>query len=889
MRVSFVIASLPNWVEMASLLVGVAILSAVLVCVHDGSASSIGQNNLLDADQQNMTTPTTSPVTASPLCPGKQDLLHVEASDEARKALVGWLAKDTARLIFIYFDLVVGNLTYHPGSCPDDGMSAIDAQTPLAWVLTSGGPDGGPGAPGSHSFAHAYLTLPVSFPRLYSLGILEGHYVATLRHEAYRMKVVVDNSTFVDSESRWKSLNKSEKLSLMFDVVESFVSNLYVGVASQNTSLWRMCYSDPIGEDLPFSSSPLIPHTPAYVCRDERGSLQRLKRDPLLKGLLVLFVLLAIGALALQYYAISKTINFIRNWGEADEKRTFFTISGSTLLRDNFFNSSRLPVHMAVGNVLSSEDVLGSIVFSRLKWTLLLSSCCLLYAVWPVILLHSLRLNSAPVTEGFDVSLPETFGRNLCGKSLANGHGLKDFTYSMFFLGGPFFFFPGIFLLFIYFALLQPKYVWVGKPKQWETMLKLSNILYDYSSALSRLITSLNLWVLCCIRALWQFPASLSFRVLTDGREKDRTSSVTKTVLSFLVAQLLFWSVWVSGMLFLTTLGIVGEILKFSGILAFFISSFKAIKRKFMGEDSSDAMSFLTFLSYVYFDFAIIFFYIQGSEVLTFTILSSVSLYITFPLQTFLIVSWSLALVVEIQNILHDYRSPLLVVQEKTMEIIKTLVGERITYAVGKKDKSILTSRLCLRAPAGEMEEEIDWKKFFEECELLQDQVCLRLLTGGGDDEEFCEERDIQSFKELGDQDTKKHRSDDQTYIVSMVECLDVRQPTYAADVRQKLQKALWSRLSLQLTKLIFLVVLFLSIVLLLLAFNLLWKDPRPEDINSLLLTILIVPMYTFVRTRLGSSSVTDQEKMLIRKLLDDGLQKSFDNSKVVVSIRMGV
>ena len=105
---------------MESLLVGFAILSAVLVCVQVGSASSIGQNNLLDADQQNMTTPTTSPVTASPLCPGKQDLLHVEASDEARKALVGWLAKDTARLIFIYFDLVVGNLTYHPGSCPDD-------------------------------------------------------------------------------------------------------------------------------------------------------------------------------------------------------------------------------------------------------------------------------------------------------------------------------------------------------------------------------------------------------------------------------------------------------------------------------------------------------------------------------------------------------------------------------------------------------------------------------------------------------------------------------------------------------------------------------------------------------------------------------------------------
>ena len=118
-------------------------------------------------------------------CSRQNVSLRVEASEEARKDLSGWLAKDTTLLVFIYFDLVVSSVTYHPGSCPNDGKTAIDAQTPLAWVLTSGGPNGG-GDIGTHSFAHAYLTLPVSYPRIYSMGILDGHYVASMRHEVLR-------------------------------------------------------------------------------------------------------------------------------------------------------------------------------------------------------------------------------------------------------------------------------------------------------------------------------------------------------------------------------------------------------------------------------------------------------------------------------------------------------------------------------------------------------------------------------------------------------------------------------------------------------------------------------------------------------------------------------
>ena len=172
----------------------------------------------------------------------RRSYFRVEASDEARKDLSGWLTKDTTRLVFIYFDLVVGNLTYHPGSCPNDGKTAIDAQTPLAWVLTIGGPSGGRDI-GTHSFAHAYLTLPVSYPRIYSMGILESHYVPRMRHEVYGMSVVVDNATAaVDGESCWNELNKTEKASLMLEVVQDLVRALD---RSDNTTSWSMCYTDP--------------------------------------------------------------------------------------------------------------------------------------------------------------------------------------------------------------------------------------------------------------------------------------------------------------------------------------------------------------------------------------------------------------------------------------------------------------------------------------------------------------------------------------------------------------------------------------------------------------------------------------------------------------------
>ena len=281
---------------------GAFCLLAVLVSLQNGIGTPTAQYNDsqkavdragpdLDANATN------SPVTVSPACQQGNVSLRVEASDETKAVLSEWLVKDSAKLIFIYFDLVVDNVTYHPGSCPSAGKSAIDAQTPLAWVLTNGVT-----SLGSHSFAHAYLTLPISYPRIYSMGILEGLYIGNMYQDRYRINVSIavnvnaSREDEYDEVSCWMELTKTEKATLMLHTVQGIVGDLALSDTNGKRP-WHVCYSDPVSSDgdLPFSVSPLIQHTPSYVCQDVNGSLVKLKRDDFLNWLFVFFVCLSLG------------------------------------------------------------------------------------------------------------------------------------------------------------------------------------------------------------------------------------------------------------------------------------------------------------------------------------------------------------------------------------------------------------------------------------------------------------------------------------------------------------------------------------------------------------------------------------------------------------------
>ena len=86
--------------------VAIALILLVLsLYAQDGLGATLRPTQIT----RNGSNSTTSPTTVSPSCSDQNVSLSIEASDEARNYLAGLLAKDTIRVIFIYFDLLVGN------------------------------------------------------------------------------------------------------------------------------------------------------------------------------------------------------------------------------------------------------------------------------------------------------------------------------------------------------------------------------------------------------------------------------------------------------------------------------------------------------------------------------------------------------------------------------------------------------------------------------------------------------------------------------------------------------------------------------------------------------------------------------------------------------------
>ena len=609
---------------------------------------------------------TSAPLSFLPSCRGENVSLRVEASDEARKNLSGWLAKGKTRLIFFYFDLVVGNLTYHPGSCPNDGKTAIDAQTPLAWVVTSGGPNGS-GDIESHSFAHAYLTLPVSYPRIYSLGILElGHYVARLHHEVYGMNIVVEDTT-VYGASCWNELNKTEKASLMLEVVQDFVRDLDM---SDNTTAWRLCYTDPTNEDLPFSNSPLIPHTPAYVCQNRNGSLQKLARDSFLKGLYVLLLILSFGALAVQFYSLSVGLQFLAVWGE---KQTFSSLMDSDKLfsaGSHFFDNSQIPTRATFGGLLGSDILLGKRAFTRFKGAVFVLTFLFLFAGWPNILVQLVLMPKSCVSQS------ETFGRNLiCEPKIPPRPSLSAVSTGVYSICGPLL--CGVYsLLLLYFR---------------DNIVELPHMFRKFSAAPVRQLSAIVATALAYLRIILLLPLS---RPNNANRPNDANRCKVTTCSrccalfwAFILAQLLFWIPLFPTFTLLVTFCLIGEVLfGLTGLRILYLNIYPESNESCASKLLSAAFALILWLFFAL--PAVVVLYIQGCELLMFVLLSCISLYITYPIQTFLVVSWSLALIAEAQNIINDYRTPLLAIQEAFTKKCSSLAEKHIQLAIGEGSTS---------------------------------------------------------------------------------------------------------------------------------------------------------------------------------------------------------
>ena len=575
-----------------------------------------------------------------------------------------------------------------------------------------------------------------------------------------------------------------------------------------------------------------------------------LERDSFLNGLFVLFICLSIGALALQLYALSLGLRFFGSWGEKRALPIF--PDGGQLFHHStntrFFNKSHIPVYATVGGLLRSDFVLGQQAFMRLKWMVFVGSVIFLYLVWPNLLVQSILIPTSSIAS-LGVSSSETFGYNLpCRPNIPPGPSFSLVSTGFYCVCGPLF-------CCIYSLILLFR----------DPVTESSVHFVSVSEASLRRLSAIFLTIVTYLRVILLLPSPVSRQ--KNAKSFGWSPSACFTLFwAFILAQFLFWIPLMAIIGLLVTLCLAIEVMEIMG--------FRTIYRSLteLDEADSEPMNFCeTVIGWLFLAPSIIVMYIQGSELLMFVLLSSISLYIAYPLQTFLVVSWSLALIAEAQNIIHDYRAPLLTIQESYTNKCYNLAKEHIQLAGGHSSSSLDEhSRLCL-SNVSKSGQRLDWEKFFNQSEAVWDMVCLRLWVPFDDTILMKRSRDS---------------VDEDEQVRSILKLLDVRSDSEMEEIlrTKRVQRILWMRFFQGMVKLLLLVILFLTIITLLLAFNSLWAGPNPKDTNSLLLTILIVPMYTFVRTKLSTSSLTEKEQLLIDKSVDEGLDECFKNSVVEVS-----
>ena len=374
--------------------------------------------------------------------------ITIDPSREARLELGRLLQRKTLdkklQLIFVYFNLIVGNATgnttYHPGSCPADGRSERDAKTPLSWAIAY--ETNGQSVFHDHSFARAYLTLPVSHPRLYSFGYLDGDYVRYVNHYKYNMSIEVTdylNSAGGKEISCWESLSDDTKAALVTEQVQQIV--LEIENRTTTSSSWEVCYSDPVKTGLK-TASLLTGNTPAYMCvpRDQPSNqlpvLLPLLRDQPLHWFRRFLISLGLVAAALQLYIVFFVADLAVNWGNDKKQKPAMQEGENELLqlRENFFSKVHLPVRVTIGGLLNDARMFGPRAFRRLKIGLLLLTLLTMYMFWPLyLMLYVFSARKSESNSGDRLLYPDSFG--ICGQGGNLGTSTDLFWFYATFIG----------------------------------------------------------------------------------------------------------------------------------------------------------------------------------------------------------------------------------------------------------------------------------------------------------------------------------------------------------------------------------------------------------------------------------------------------------------------
>ena len=813
--------------------------------------------------------------------------ITIDPSREARLELGRLLQRKTLaktlQLIFVYFNLVVGsateNTTYHPGSCPANGRSERDAKTPLSWAIAY--ETNGHSVFHDHSFARAYLTLPVSHPRLYSLGYLDGDYVRYVNHYKYNMSIEVTDylySTGGKEISCWESLFDDTKAALVTEQVQQFV--LEIENRTTTSSSWEVCYSDPKTVRHRSTASLLIDYTPVYMCvprdqpADQPPMRNRLHRDQLFHWFQGFLIFLGIAAAALQLYIVFIVTDFALNWGDdRQQKPARRERQNETLqLRENFFSKFHLPVRVTIGGLLNDVRMFGPDAFRRLKIGLLLVTLFTIYMFWPLYLMvYILSPIKSESSSGDRLLYPDSFG------GWCQGGNLGTSTTTVWFY---FVFISAVALSLVFITVIlihtcQQKATGGVDSEAVEhaDLPKAARfpIRWGYSIVLA---------IICFARPLLCIPIFRRHWTVYSGE------NCCPKFLAYCVA----WCSWCVSIIY--TYIVIFVCFALECLIAAFSPAIvitdvlSAIR---CPEDRCPRLPVAMFvLACLYLVPFYLLIYTIGVELVTFAIVTFFGLYLQYSTPTFMITSWVVSFAVEVRKTLIDYRAPLLAIWGEYIDKVKGVIQEKKGFATmptdhGPTQKFELRLKSC-NDQKRENGDVINWEKFLVSAETVFDQACYQILEDDCPDALTAAVKG--KLKWYGSHIEDKKRSGD--LLLWATEFLTVTLPPGKekdqdlVKMRECVQHFLRVKLCYEIVKLTILLVVLLMALMILLAFNGLWGSAK--DVNSLLFTVALLPLFAFYRRNVGSPALNQHQLMLVKKIVSEGIDQALQRSTTKVS-----
>ena len=792
--------------------------------------------------------------------------VSVSAGSKAREKIKSLLTGSLTnlQLVFLYFDLVVNGTDFHPGVCPHDGKSAADIATPLKWAVVRV-PEGS-SIHQQSNFAHAYLTLPLGYPRTYSLGTLDGDYVRYLSHEQHRMKIIVEvdqpgQANRSDDLTYWTALDSNLKAEYLRAEIRRFLSKLgFVG--SNAGSAWHLCYSDPT-KFISYSLHTVISlehvDPPLYMCDvDQEKPARQLNGDYLFYTFFVLLVVMALWFAAIQAKVMLKGHGAIMQWGTG--KDTEDSNEQQLIIDRTFLSERHLPAYVTIGGLIKCPLVLGETAFGRLLVLLtigLMSSPIAMLIILSYFVL-SPRTSSSHSSAGH-VVMEDSF--IYCEPYFAHAF-IDDFSSRAL---------TAATLIGCIMTLINVVLVVVYHAKN--RMDFLLRRFASYLSRSSRLKTAPISVVILLLRVClsWPSPSERKFSNDSTGR--------CVAVKRFL-AEVLGWILKLFTMPFILCAGLVCELLLSVSTLyeynVFFYCGMKNLFLRVMP-------GILCFAAYAYL------YYLIAFESLSFFSLTFIGLFINYPGPFFTGVLWLLTSIDQLSITLESYRYPLLAVWKTYTQETRTALRDNNAFGPTaipsefKEGGKLKFPKLSIKFNSPKSTQP-DFRTFLREMPIVYDFACCWLLS------EALSERDSEvpaascSCCSEFEASCSSHGLGEIDIISRMSMTMDEFQFQYLNPeerLRLILQNLLKLRLFDHVQRFIAQLVVFFTIAVLLVSFQHLFTS-NLKSINNFLFQLPIIPMYAYYRSMTTVAPITKMGELHVEEIIKDHVAETMKTAKMV-------